>query len=170
MKLHLGCGKNYLKGYINIDVNKKIKADKYCDVIKLPFKTNSVDEIRADHLLEDFEDMKIPLKEWYRVLKKGGKLKITVPYAFSNYAFVNPEHKHYFVWDTLNFFCKGVLQDYFYDFHFKLKKREFRIIGQNFLRPILVFLAKVFSRTPRFYERFLKGIIQMDEIYYELEK
>jgi len=168
-KLNLGCGQEYMPGYVNIDLNKKVKADRYLDVTKkLPFAANSVEEIRAHHLIEDFDNLENVLKEWHRVLKPGGVLRVWVPYAFSNHAFVNPGHKHYFVWNTLIYFTDQARPNYFYDFHFKLKKREFQMLGRY--KRVLSPLAKLATAVPEFYERFLKGFFSVDVIYYELEK
>ena len=87
LKLHLGCGKNYLKGYINIDLPQgkqelmKAKADIYKDIRDLDYPQNSIDEIRNHHLLEHFtrqEALKLLLK-WRRWLKPGGLLVIETP-------------------------------------------------------------------------------------------
>ncbi|MBN2067267.1 MAG: methyltransferase domain-containing protein [Candidatus Diapherotrites archaeon] len=168
-KLNLGCGHEYLQGYVNIDLNRKVKADKYLDVTKrMPFATNSVEEIRAHHLIEDFGELEPVLREWYRILKPGGLLRVWVPYAFSNHAFVNPGHKHYFVWNTLLYFTDRIRPNYFYSFQFKLKKREFQMLGRY--KGILGPLAGLATAVPEFYERFLKGFFSVDVIYYELEK
>lgn len=45
----------------------------------LPFKSGTMDYVYSSHLLEDFEDWKPCLREWTRVLKKGGKLIILMP-------------------------------------------------------------------------------------------
>lgn len=47
--------------------------------IKLPFKANSFDLVVAFDVLEHIEDDRGALKEWNRVLSKGGKVMITVP-------------------------------------------------------------------------------------------
>jgi len=87
LKLHLGCGKNYLKDYINIDLPQgkqelmKAKADIYKDIRDLDYPQNSIDEIRNHHLLEHFtrqEALKLLLK-WRRWLKPEGLLVIETP-------------------------------------------------------------------------------------------
>lgn len=49
------------------------------DGIKLPIKTNSYDVVVAFDVLEHIEDDQGALKEWWRVMKPGGTLMITVP-------------------------------------------------------------------------------------------
>ena len=93
IKLHLGCGtKNFGEDWIHIDgSNEENGGDlkkggdfshiKYNDITKLPFQDNSVDIIYNSHVFEYFDrdECKDILKEWYRVLKKGGILRIGVP-------------------------------------------------------------------------------------------
>jgi predicted SAM-dependent methyltransferase len=81
IRLNLGCSVDLLDDYINID-NNFPNADLKHDLLKpLPFDDNTVTEILASHLLEHFNyiETAIILKDWYRVLKKGGILHIRVP-------------------------------------------------------------------------------------------
>jgi|LSQX01.3.fsa_nt_gb predicted SAM-dependent methyltransferase len=80
MRLHLGCGDMILKDYTNCDLYNEA-ADIKCDAKKLPFDSNTADEILAIHLIEhfDFYEAFDVLKEWYRVLKVNGKLHIETP-------------------------------------------------------------------------------------------
>jgi ubiquinone/menaquinone biosynthesis C-methylase UbiE len=80
IRLHIGCGIVILPGYINCDMYNP-KAELKCDALKLPFPDNSVVEILAVHIIEHFHfhDTFNALKEWYRVLKVGGKLRIETP-------------------------------------------------------------------------------------------
>ena len=80
--LHLGCGKRFLPGYIHIDLADYPHIDYQHDVKSLPmFKDLSVDLIYASHVIEYFDRIEIMdvLKEWYRVLKFGGILRLAVP-------------------------------------------------------------------------------------------
>ena len=51
-KLHLGCGDKYLPGYINIDGRKGDNVDLVCNMTKLPYDRQSIDEIYMCHTLE----------------------------------------------------------------------------------------------------------------------
>lgn len=75
LRLNLGAGGQPLPGFQNLDGGK---GD---FLYPLPYETGSVDEVRASHVLEHFPRAEIPLilKEWVRVLKPGGALKIAVP-------------------------------------------------------------------------------------------
>lgn len=82
-KIHVGGGKQYLKGFINIDLSKP--ADIIYDVRKnLPFPSESVDFIFSEHFLEHIDYPISVLNyflEAYRILRKKGKLIIGVPDA-----------------------------------------------------------------------------------------
>tara|TARA_Y100000389_G_scaffold166012_1_gene170466 strand:- start:26738 stop:27379 length:642 start_codon:yes stop_codon:yes gene_type:complete len=84
--LHIGCGSNILpKPFINIDVRKAKGVDIVCTAFPLKFKNNFFDMVYASHILEHFkkkDTLKI-LKEWVRVLKPNGILRISVP-SFEN--------------------------------------------------------------------------------------
>ena len=81
-KIHVGCGENYLKGFINIDGIILFKNDYLIDIrVGLPFPDNSMDFIYSCHMLEHVyidEAINI-LKEWYRVLKPSGYVRLTLP-------------------------------------------------------------------------------------------
>lgn len=74
-RLNLGAGDVPLEGYENIDI-------KTGGVIyPLPYQAESVDEIRASHVLEHFPhgEVQAVLADWARALKPGGVMKIAVP-------------------------------------------------------------------------------------------
>jgi len=82
IRLHLGCGLRKRQGWINIDIDKKAKPDIVADVQDLSMFTNeTVDEIDCCHLFEHLTYLgaTAALEEWYRVLKKGGKLSLELP-------------------------------------------------------------------------------------------
>lgn len=81
MKLHIGCGKRvFPRDWYNIDGCKLPHIDDH-DVWVKTIDDNSVNIIYSSHLLEYFDkDEAVELLgEWYRVLKRGGTLRIAVP-------------------------------------------------------------------------------------------
>lgn len=78
MKLHLGCGKRKLEGWINCDLHD---SDHDLDIRKLPFDDDSADEILSVHVCEHFykHDILDVLKEWRRVLKPNGVIALELP-------------------------------------------------------------------------------------------
>lgn len=80
--IHLGCGSINHEAFINVDGFPFPHVHYIRDIRDLSvFDDNSVDLIYASHCLEHFYYAEIlsVLKEWQRVLKKGGILRISVP-------------------------------------------------------------------------------------------
>lgn len=75
VRLNLGAGRHRLAGFISVD----IKEGKSC--YPLDYADESVDEIYASHVLEHFSHRQTMdvLREWKRVLKPWGKIRIAVP-------------------------------------------------------------------------------------------
>lgn len=80
--INFGCGKNYQKGWINIDgenngdINFFLTIDSY-----LPFENDSVDGVFSEHFVEhiDLATGTHFFKECFRVLKKGSVLRVVCP-------------------------------------------------------------------------------------------
>lgn len=82
MKLHLGSGKRFIPGFVHIDLVAYEHIDYLHSIDDLSmFEKNSIDLIYNCHVLEHFHRFKVNkvLAEWYRVLKPGGILRISVP-------------------------------------------------------------------------------------------
>lgn len=81
LKVHLGCGKNYLPGWINVDLFSTINADLYADLSALPFASDSVACLYASHVLEHCHRYTIlaTLAHWRQLLCVGGIVRIAVP-------------------------------------------------------------------------------------------
>ena len=77
VKVNLGCGSNILEGFDNRDSDVNITQ-------RLPYLDNSVDFILIEHCLEHVncaDGLKF-LDEAYRILKKGGVLRVCVPVLY----------------------------------------------------------------------------------------
>jgi len=82
VKLHLGCGKRFLPGYVHIDVDTYPHIDYQADIRQLSMcDTESVDLIYNCGTFEYFDRFEAVevLSEWRRALKDGGTLRISVP-------------------------------------------------------------------------------------------
>ena len=81
-KLHLGCGRRFIPGFIHVDLDDFPHIDYRHDVRSLPmFPDNTVKLIYACHVLEYFDRVEVTdvLREWRRVLAPGGTLRVAVP-------------------------------------------------------------------------------------------
>lgn len=78
-------------------------ADIVADVTKkMPIKDSEFDCLIARHILEHTQDTVETLKEWSRIVKKGGRLIIVVPNEEDGSTIpMNPEHKHSFTPSSL---------------------------------------------------------------------
>ncbi|GAB5464616.1 MAG: hypothetical protein Kapaf2KO_00520 [Candidatus Kapaibacteriales bacterium] len=81
VRLNLGCGQDVRDGFINIDKFSDNPTVVYADIRKLDFPDGSVDYILASDILEHFPHGEVigVLKEWSRVLKKGGIMTLRMP-------------------------------------------------------------------------------------------
>lgn len=96
IKINIGCGIVPVRGWINVDKmftkeellkkegpmkDSTMKEDidyVQADAANLPFKDNYADLVESSDMIEHIPFKQVPfvLKEMYRVLKKGGELKI----------------------------------------------------------------------------------------------
>ena len=90
MKLHLGCGNRKINGFVNIDIQESPAVDLIANIMELPYKENSIDTIYSCCMLEHFGRnnnlrffintcWKDVLNYWYKLLKPGGEVYISVP-------------------------------------------------------------------------------------------
>ena len=116
MKLHLGCGSRYIPGYVHIDVVDFPHINMIHSIESLPmFNDESCDIIYACHVLEHFHKKQtLPvLKEWLRVLKKDGVLRISVPDMEALLEVYQQTHNLNLIIGPLFGRC-----DYLYNFHY----------------------------------------------------
>lgn len=82
VRLHLGCGRRYLPGWVHIDLSPGSHIDYQTSIENLSmFKGETVAQIYCSHALEYFDRNEVieVLHEWRRVLAPEGTLHVAVP-------------------------------------------------------------------------------------------
>jgi predicted SAM-dependent methyltransferase len=110
-KLHVGCGRNYKKGWINMDVSSLCGADVIGSIHDTHYFNNTFDEVLAENVLCQIQDTNKFIKtmnELHRITKPTGTITIRVPNAkdicawqdpvdtrrFTDQSFTYMEHGH----------------------------------------------------------------------------
>lgn len=113
-----------------------------CKAEKIPLKNGSVEYMVANAILEHIPDEKATIKEWKRILKKDGKLYITVPLKFR---YIWP-----FLWpiNWLHDRRIGHLRRYDYEsLEKKFGLRVVRVFYTGHLVKVFGLLVKVFAKS-----------------------
>ena len=80
--VHLGCGEHYFDGWINTDMKPLGSQIIRMDITeRFPFEDGSIDRFFCEHLIEHVEPHHglFALKEMFRCLKVGGRIRLTTP-------------------------------------------------------------------------------------------
>lgn len=84
--IDIGCGVNHQHlgddyHVIRTDIRDECNPDYRCDVRELPFEKETFDLVFSSHVLEHFgrNEWQNVLKEWVRVLKPDGELRLVLP-------------------------------------------------------------------------------------------
>lgn len=110
-RLNLGCGKNILPDWINLDrvalsgVDVIANLDD-CQTTPLPFEDNSIDEFLASHLIEHLHNPLAFMEEIHRIAKPNAKAIFKVPYGSSDDAFEDPTHVRQYFLNSFGFFSQ----------------------------------------------------------------
>ena len=133
-KLNLGCGKQILSDFINVDIQKSKGIDKSFNFNKFPypFKNDEFGYILVDNVLEHLDDPQKVLFELRRITKNNGIIHIIVPYWNAKAAYNDITHKHFFNERTFELMC-----DINHRYKHKIEK-NFEIVKLK-LRPIKLF-------------------------------
>lgn len=110
-KLHLGCGKTILEGWINLDVIKLPGVDVVADLddcrdTPLPFEDSSIDEFLASHVIEHLRNPLPFMQELHRIAKPGARAVFRVPYGSSDDALEDPTHVRQYFLNSFGYFSQ----------------------------------------------------------------
>ena len=153
LRLNFGSGARPLSGYINVDKNAKAPGANIIhdlDQYPWPFEPESAGEVFMSQCLEHLLDRNRAMKEVYRILRKGGVARITVPHFTWQFAFQDPTHRHFFAYNT--FFYYATDCGYF-DFRFsscsvKLTFGKHLSIWNYILEPLFNLFPNAYEQSP----------------------
>jgi len=168
LKVNLGCGNKIYKDFINVDRISLEGTDLIWNLenTPLPFKTNSVAEIKCEHILEHINNFVPLIEEFWRICKPKAIIKIHAPYFRYEAAFRDPTHVRFFTEHSFDYFQEGLTFSYYSKARFKIKKVELK---NNFFSGVKNLHKKIIHWIPfkKFLNIFFWNIYS--EIYYELE-
>ncbi len=170
-KLHLGCGRKILEGFVNLDMLKLSGVDVVWDLNRkpYPFKNDYFEEVFCSHVLEHVNDLFVVMGELSRICRKGASINVVAPYFSGQGAFNDPQHKRFFGYKTFDYFSKS---GFYSAFKFKVVKRKiFFFSSKSFMKSAL-FSAPIdfmINVCPMVYQRFFCWIFPASEIHYKLE-
>jgi hypothetical protein len=172
MKLHLGCGNDYRKGYLNLDSSSQVKTDKVWNLEKtpLPFKNNQFEEVLANHVLEHVNNFIPLIHELHRISKKNAKIIIRTPFYSAWGQFNDPTRVRFFTPWTFDYFNRG---NYSHEVGadkdmFKINKVRINF-GIGYLKKLNFIINPLINISPKIYCRFFAWTFPASEMYYELE-
>jgi SAM-dependent methyltransferase len=110
-KLHLGCGRTILEGWINVDSRQLPGVDVVADFddcrnTPLPFADNSVDEFLASHLIEHLAQPLPFMQELYRIARADAVAVFRLPYGSSDEAYEDPTHVRQYFLNSFGYFSQ----------------------------------------------------------------
>ena len=127
-KLQIGCGKNPLSGWLNTDLLASQQVVYMDATAKLPLPDSSMDYIYSEHIFEHIShrDGSKFLKEAYRVLKPGGRIRIATPnmaFLFQLYGQPEDECSKRYIKNSVDIYIKEqmpyaravVINNFFYN-------------------------------------------------------
>ena len=93
MKLNVGCGRDPLEGWTNLDVAPWPGVDVLADITRqIPLPDDSVTEILCSHVIEHIADPLAAFAELYRVAAPGCVAEFHTPHGSSDIAWTDPTH------------------------------------------------------------------------------
>ncbi len=94
-KLNIGCGRNPMEGWVNLDGAWNDKADYHYDLESgqpTDFADDTFEEMWMSHVLEHINKPLPMMQELWRIAKDGCLLVVDFPYGSSNDADEDPTH------------------------------------------------------------------------------
>ena len=129
VKVNVGCGRNVMQGWINVDRMKLPGVDIVADIDRcadepIPLEDDSVDEFLLSHVIEHIRNPLPLMQELHRIAKSNALAVIRVPYGSSDDAYEDPTHVRSYFLDSFHYFSQPLYwrADYGYRGDWQLEK------------------------------------------------
>ena len=107
-KVDLGSGDRKIEDWIHLDISEVFKPEIVSDLNSgLPFRSNSIGELRAFSVLEHLNDTISFMNEIWRICADGAIISIYVPHCRSTMGSADPTHKKLFNEESFQYFCRN---------------------------------------------------------------
>jgi len=138
LKLNIGSGRKPYPDFVNIDKAPLPETDLVWNLEKtpIPFAENSVEEVRAEHVLEHIWNYIPLIEDLWRVCKPGARIYIEVPYFKYEGAFRDPTHCHFFSEYSFEYFSKGYEYAYYSNARFKVKEIKLKTTSKTRIKNL----------------------------------
>lgn len=110
-RLNVGCGRNIMEGWINLDMMMLDGVDIVADLddcanTALPMDDNMIDEFLLSHVIEHINSPLPLMQELYRIAKPSAKLVMRVPHGASDDAWEDPTHVRAYFTNSFGYFSQ----------------------------------------------------------------
>ncbi len=110
-RLNVGCGRNIMEGWINLDMMMLDGVDIIADLddcanTALPMEDNMIDEFLLSHVIEHINSPLPLMQELYRIAKPSAKLVMRVPHGASDDAWEDPTHVRAYFTNSFGYFSQ----------------------------------------------------------------
>jgi SAM-dependent methyltransferase len=110
-RLNVGCGRNIIEDWINLDMMMLDGVDIIADLddcanTALPMEDNMIDEFLLSHVIEHINSPLPLMQELYRIAKPSAKLVIRVPHGASDDAWADPTHVRAYFRGSFGYFSQ----------------------------------------------------------------
>ncbi|MFT3775474.1 MAG: hypothetical protein QM820_59765 [Minicystis sp.] len=111
LRLNLGCGRDIVPGWINVDrvalPGVEVIADlNDCARTRLPFDDDSVGEIKLTHVIEHIPDSLGLMAELHRIAHRDARVTLRLPYGASDDAWEDPTHVRAYFEGSFGYFSQ----------------------------------------------------------------
>ncbi len=169
--LDLGCGRVKAPGAVGVDFNfDATAADVIADLSDpLPFPDNTIELVRAIHLIEHVMDVMKTMAEMHRVCRPGGTIYLVTPHYTDFSSWRDPTHRWHL--NTFSFQYYGTFHgERLWYTRLQLRERKLHVeLARIWKYMGIQWLVNRFVGCRRFWEFYLSFIVRGKQMEFTFE-